>query len=431
MKASGYGITDLGKKRTVNDDYLLIDDSLRLFVVCDGVGGHVSGNIASELCAQTVKQVISENRALITKYNAEPTLKNRALVAGALQKAVLSANEKIFQLAEIDVTKRGMCTTLVALLVLEDYAVIGHVGDSRVYILRGQKIHQLTEDHKYSNEMVKNGTLTAEEAARSPHGNVLSRAVGYQKLVDVDTLQLELLSGDTFLLCSDGLTEYFEKPELASQILGTSSENLPKLPAQLVRLANERGGRDNITALTVKVEATRDNASENLNILKKMEIVGKIPLFRYLSFQDVTKLLSLAQVRKFPSGTPLVQEGSSSEEMFIIAQGRVSVKKSGTVVAERGKGEIIGEMGLFDHAPRSASVHATEDTVALVLERKELLSLLRKDSQLSVKFLWALTHDLNQRLRAATENMVGTKAPPPLESGTVPFEISLDQSTWR
>ena len=430
MKTTGYGLTDLGKKRSINDDFLLMDDELHLFIVCDGVGGHVSGNVASELCAQTVRQIVSENKPQIAKYNADRTLKNRALVAGVLQKAVLAASEKIFMLSEIDVTKRGMCTTLVAVLILDDYAVIAHVGDSRVYILRGQQMHQLTEDHKYATEMVKNGTLSAEEAARSPHGNIISRAVGHQKLVEVDTLQLELLNGDTFLLCSDGLTEYLDKSELASQMLSTKSDEMEKLPAEFIRLANERGGRDNITALTVRVNSTKDHATEILNILKKMEIVGKIPLFRYLGFQDVTKILSLAQVRKFSAGTVLALEGSLSEEMFIIAQGKVAVKKADQTIVERIKGEIIGEMGLFDHAPRSASLLAAEETIVLVLERKELLSLLRKDSQLAVKFLWALTHDLNQRLRSATQLMVGTKTPAP-ETGTVPFELSPDQATWR
>src|SRR5699024_5397697 len=136
MKANGYALSDPGLKRKANEDSFLMDEEIGLFVVCDGVGGHGAGGTASDMAAKTIRHVMNEGRTILQKYNADRSLKNRAIVAGLLQKAIQTANEQIYRMAEVDVVKRGMCTTTVALVVLDDYAILAHAGDSRVYLYR-------------------------------------------------------------------------------------------------------------------------------------------------------------------------------------------------------------------------------------------------------------------------------------------------------
>jgi serine/threonine protein phosphatase PrpC len=404
MKAHGYAHTDPGLKRSANEDSFLMDEELGLFVVCDGVGGHVAGGTASEMATRTIRQVVNDGRTLILKYSSDRSLKNRAIVAGLLQKAIQAANEQIYRMAEVDVVKRGMCTTVAALIVLDDYAILSHAGDTRVYLYRSNQVHQLTEDHKYAIEMVKRGLMKPEEAHKSPQANVLTRAVGIQPAVQVDTLQLELANGDMFLLCSDGLHNYADRVELKNR-LGAGAGAPQNLPKQLVEFAKGCGGADNVTVVCVRCEMEKTAKDDVVDALKKTEIFGKIPMFRYLSYTEMTKVLSIAHLKRFAKGSAVVKQGDPSDEMYIIASGDADVLKNNVKVAERTKGDFFGEMGIFDNAPRSATVGARTDVVAITLHRKDLLELLRQEAQIAVKLLWALNRELNERIRKTSEDI--------------------------
>lgn len=402
MKANGYALSDPGLKRTANEDSFLMDEEIGLFVVCDGVGGHVAGGTASKMATQTIRQVMSEGRTILQRYQTDRSLKNRAVVAGLLQKAVQTANEQIYRMAEVDVVKRGMCTTVAAMIVLDDYSILAHAGDSRIYLYRSGQVHQLTEDHKYAIEMVKRGMMKPEDAAKSPQANVLTRAVGIQPAVQIDTLQLELADGDLFLLCSDGLHNYADRAELKHRL---SSNDADKLPAHLVEFAKSRGGADNITAICVKLEMEKAARDDVVDVLKKTEIFGKIPMFRYLGYTEMTKVLSIAHLKHFETNAAVVKQGDPSDEMYILANGETDVLKNNVKIAERKKGDFFGEMGIFDNAPRSATVVAKTPVVAITLHRKDLLELLRQESQIAVKLLWALNRELNERIRKSSEDV--------------------------
>jgi serine/threonine protein phosphatase PrpC/CRP-like cAMP-binding protein len=426
MKAYGYAQSDPGLKRKGNEDFFLMDEELGLFIVCDGVGGHVAGGTASEMAGRTIRQIVSDGRTILQKYSLDRSLKNRAIVAGLLQKAIQTANEQIYRMAEIDVVKRGMCTTVAALVVLDDYAILAHAGDSRIYLYRSSQVHQLTEDHKYAIEMVKRGMMKPEDAAKSPQANVLTRAVGIQPAVQIDTLQLELANGDTFLLCSDGLHNYADRAELKNRFTGGNPD---QLPLQLVEFAKSRGGADNITVVCVKCEMEKTAKDDVVDALKKTEIFGKIPMFRYLGYTEMTKVLAIAHLKKFPQGSAVVKQGDPSDEMYIIASGDADVLKNNVKVAERKKGDFFGEMGIFDNAPRSATVAARTDVVAITLHRKDLLELLRQESQVAVKLLWALNRELNERIRKATDDVANrggapTKSGEPTDVINLPFTYS-------
>ena len=239
--------TDLGRVRDNNEDkfdFFEPEDPAVLatkgsfYAVADGMGGHSAGQIACELALKTV----------IETYYASPS----ADVEADLRHAIEEANGLIYDTAQAIPDRQGMGTTLTAAIVREDRITLAQVGDSRAYLLRDGVLTQLTEDHSWVAEQVRLGTMTLAEAQISPFRNIITRSIGTAALVEADVFTYEMHVGDTFLLCSDGLTGHLESEEMQAVIQAHS----PSVAAlALVEAANERGGRDNITALVLSIRA--------------------------------------------------------------------------------------------------------------------------------------------------------------------------------
>ncbi len=410
-------MTDTGSVRKTNDDFYLMDEELSLFIVCDRVGGNLAGDVASQTCAKGIAEVIRKNRATIDRYNQDPSRVNRDAVAQLVQNAVQAANLKIYEESQRNEARRGMATTVDVLILAGDHAILGHAGDSRIYLLRDGKTHQLTSDHKVADEMIKQGLWTPEEAKSSGFANVLTRAVGSQQFVQSDTLLVELVQNDVFVLCSDGLHGYFKKDELAEL---SSKHELSRLPSELIAFANSSGGKDNITAVVVRMEEPT-KSPDAFDAMRKSELLGKVPLFRYLSYTELMQVLNLVRIEAFAKGADLIREGDPSEELYVLVDGQAEVLKGAQRIATRGRGDAFGDMGIFDRAPRSATVRALEPTRAMIIARKELIALLRKDAQIAVKFLWALNQELSLNLRKTSTELAQAKSS--LSSGEPPFHV--------
>ncbi len=250
LRRTGFGQTDLGRKRAMNEDAFFMDDQLGLYVVADGMGGHAAGEVASREAVDTlygmVKRGVGSLRELV-----DPVAETDARAACRLmESAVQAATYFVFSIAEIDRAKSGMGTTISALLILGDYAVTAQVGDSRIYRVHGTSVEQLTEDHTLIAWQLKQGLITPQEAARSPHRNVITRAVGNREYVQVDTRRIPLTQGCRFLLCSDGLHGYLRDEDIPGIVrLGGATA-----VRRFIDLANERGGKDNITAVIVEID---------------------------------------------------------------------------------------------------------------------------------------------------------------------------------
>ena len=208
-----FAATDVGNVREHNEDNFLVDKKLSLFIVADGMGGHAAGEVASAIAVRTIHEEIKRERELLQDFiggsRGASRVTNKDILA-LMEHAVHRACARIHEEAQADPNKRGMGTTLSALLILGTRAFIAHVGDSRIYLNRGARVQQITEDHTVYNELIKRGKLTREQIEKVGHKNAITRAVGVYERVDVDTLMLEVLPGDDFLLCSDGLTGYLE-----------------------------------------------------------------------------------------------------------------------------------------------------------------------------------------------------------------------------
>lgn len=229
-----HALSDIGKVRETNEDSYVCQPPL--FVVADGMGGHVAGEVASRMAAETVSA-----RFAAAGGGEEPT--------ALLSEAIVAANERVYRLAQEDSEHAGMGTTLTAAFVAGSVLYWGHVGDSRLYLLRGGELSQVSEDHSLVNELVRKGSITAEEALIHPHRNILTRAVGTGDRVSVDTGSFALAAGDKILLCTDGLTNMVADGDIAAA-LSRDGDGAAQL-AQLVAKANDAGGLDNITAILV------------------------------------------------------------------------------------------------------------------------------------------------------------------------------------
>jgi|HubBroStandDraft_5_1064220.scaffolds.fasta_scaffold171588_1 serine/threonine protein phosphatase PrpC len=250
LRRTGYALTDLGRKRTMNEDAFFMDDQLGLYVVADGMGGHAAGEVASREAVDTlygmVKRGVRGLRELIDPVSEE----DARAACRLMESAVQAATYFVFSIAEIDRAKTGMGTTISAMLVLGDYAVTAQVGDSRIYRIEHGAAEQLTEDHTLIAWQLKQGLITPQEAARSPHRNVITRAVGNREYVQVDTRRIPLTPSARFLLCSDGLHGYLRDDDIAG-IVRLGGDVAVR---RFIDLANERGGKDNITAVLVEID---------------------------------------------------------------------------------------------------------------------------------------------------------------------------------
>jgi PPM family protein phosphatase len=403
LTTEAFGLTDVGRKRQHNEDAMLVDNTLGLFIVADGMGGHAAGEVASARSAEVVKSHLTTNKSILKDLAKEPTQANRQAAQSLVEVAVQRACADIYKMAAADNTKRGMGTTFVCLVVAGARAIIGHVGDSRVYLVRSGQCHRLTEDHTLIAAQLKAGTITKDQAATSQYRNVITRAVGIQESVQVDTLIVDLIPGDTFMLCSDGLHGYLNDDEVAPLVAAVGR---PELPRRFIDLANERGGKDNITAVVVQVLGDATTVSEEtVEAQSRMEALKKIPLFRHLTYKEQTAVLSIATTRTFPQGREIVTEAQPGEELFVVIRGRVAIEKAGVEIAELRAGGHFGEMGLIDNAPRSATVRATEPTRVMVIARQDLMTLMKRESILAVKLLWSFVQVLSDRLRATNSEL--------------------------
>ncbi len=250
LRATGVGLTDLGRKRASNEDAFFLHEDLGLFVVADGMGGHAAGEVASQEAVETVYGMVKRGVAALRPLSEPLSETDGRAACRLLESAIQGATYMVFSIAEMDRGKTGMGTTISALLVLGEFAVTAQVGDSRIYRVHHGETEQLTEDHTLIAWQLKQGLITPQEAQKSPHRNVITRAVGNRDYVQVDTGLVALKRGDRFLLCSDGLHGYLQTGDIAPVVeLGAA-----RAVARFVALANERGGKDNITAVLVEIE---------------------------------------------------------------------------------------------------------------------------------------------------------------------------------
>ena len=405
MDTLGTGHSDTGRMRDANEDTFLADSELGLFVVSDGMGGHAAGEVASSAAVEVVARIVSDEQALIERVGRGK--EDVAALTALAERAVLQACDQVHQLSRTSPEYGGMGCTLTMLITAGQKAAMAHVGDSRLYLLRQDEAHQLSVDHTLADELVRAGVLTPENARTSGHAHVLTRALGTQPAVAVDTLVIDLLPRDRFLLCSDGLSEYIPDNDwLADQIADEDFENIPD---KLIAFANEAGGRDNIAAVVVKVDAATGERpvvvalTSEFNI--KLEALDSVFLFEDLTMAQLTRILAICEVRELAAGEVLVKDGDPWGALTMVMEGALLVG-AGDHIRELASGEYLGQTNLLRPGRAREKVRASERTRVLLLESGPFQELTMTRPWLGV----ALLTRLGRRLSRDLERSIGDGA---------------------
>ncbi len=407
MWITSYGSTDVGQVRKNNEDAFQIDDELGLYVVCDGVGGHSDGEVASAEATARLVEFFGDHKEDIRAFVDTPA--GRDAIRRLVRDAVQAANRRVWELASGEKGRGRMGTTMTMMIVVGDKAVMGHVGDSRLYIFRGGETHQLSEDHTYLNELLKRGEITQEETRNHPFSNVVTRVLGQHELVQVDTLVFDVLPSDTYLLCSDGLSGYIpDRREIGKHL---KADTVDGIPASLIKVSNERGGKDNITAVVVRaalnehdVELEIDRTDE---ITLQFNTLRFVSVFKYLTHKELIQVQHVSEFRNLKAGELVLREGETGASFFVILEGSLEVRRAGKKVTTLEAGTHFGEMALLNARPRSASVIAAEPARLLVMDRSHFNDLVRSELTLGVKLLWSFAQVLSLRLDETTEAAFG------------------------
>ncbi len=233
------GKTDAGLLRDHNEDSIGCNENIALAVLADGMGGHRGGEMAS---AMTVSMILESITAKAIKNST---------IGRLMHKAILQANKSVYESSKTNSQYRGMGTTIVALMFYDNHFTVAHVGDSRLYRLRNNQLEQITRDHSFVQEQIDLGLHTAEQARNSPHKNLITRAIGIDDDVQVDIKEDSAMPDDIYLLCSDGVNDMLDD-EMIKKTLIDNRFDLDNASSEIIRLANEFGGKDNISVLLAK-----------------------------------------------------------------------------------------------------------------------------------------------------------------------------------
>ncbi len=250
-KISITGITDQGLVRDHNEDSIASNEDLGLLVLADGMGGHKGGEVASAIAVDSIIQDLSQSLSLLTPGKTDENT-GYSLESMLIEKAIKDANLKIFTAAANNKNYEGMGTTVVVVLFYDNKMTVAHVGDSRLYRMREGKLEQMTRDHTLLQELVDRGFYTKKEAEESLNKNLVTRAVGVSTMVDVDLLEDIALVGDSYLLCSDGLTDMISD-DLIEEIHLNYHDNQLKINEELIKQAKDFGGKDNVSVMLAKI----------------------------------------------------------------------------------------------------------------------------------------------------------------------------------
>lgn len=403
------GKTDVGRERKNNEDVFHVDLDQGLFLVSDGMGGQQAGEIASATAVETFSRIVTQETELLTRARrGEAKLLD---VVGLAKRALEAACLDVFRLAASTRSRDGMGCTLTGLLVVGSRAIVAHVGDSRLYLMRGGRAAQLTHDHALAAELVRSGSLTAEQAKTSPYRNVLSRGVGLQASVEVDTLVLDVQPGDRYVLCSDGFSEYMEDP--AWLTANATGKDLDALCDAMIAHANEGGGRDNITVVVVDVagEPADQIMVERDGELLDVSMLEQCFLFRGLSFAELTRVLAYCRTRVLAPQELLIAEGDMMERVHLVLDGHLAAHGRDAAI-RLGPGDTLGTTSVMRPRQAVGSVVAEEETRVLSLSRDALRNITRKRGRIGAQLMLRIARELALSTERAHEALRQTEADP-------------------
>lgn len=375
------GLSDVGKTRDHNEDSFLVEPDDGIFIVCDGMGGHAAGEVASAIGVRVThdRWVDQPTRRAMLDWAESGTLAARRALLQAVKGGVLAAHQVICQQADSDLGKRGMGTTFTGVVIAGGDAVVAHAGDSRAYLVRGGIAMQLTEDHTLLARLLAAGMPVDRVDESHRWKGVITNALGFGDETRVVTFVVPLSDGDRLLLCSDGVSEYVDEDEVGEVLCSQPS---PARAAQrLIELALARGGEDNATALVIKVVEVGATPIPAEQRRRDDEALALCPLLAPLSPQQRLRALRVATGRDFAAGDVLPEVSLESRVAWIVVEGEVLVGG-----ALRGAGTILYPEALLDQGPPRRPDHlavAIGELRVLVIRADDFAELCEEDPDLA------------------------------------------------
>lgn len=403
MHSFGVGHTHVGRVREKNEDDLLVDNGLGLFIVSDGMGGHAAGEVASATAVARAAEVVRQSLGELDQPGLGRV--STGELARLARFAVEEASREVYHKAKADSSLRGMGCTMTLLLTVGGHGVMAHVGDSRLYLFRGDETHQLSQDHTIASELMRAGMLSPEEAERSPQSHVLSRSLGLTELVQVDTLVIDIVPGDRLMLCSDGLGKHVV--DLAWLHDTCMHEDFEAIPEELISFANAAGGEDNITALVVQVEADAPEQHTvpalRTDVYLKLRTLGSVFLFDDLTLAQLARVLDLCTIDGFERGQDVIRAGDICSRLSVVMSGRFDLIRNGDKVGELEPGQHVGADTLLHARPARATLRAAATSRLLTLDADGFRKLIRLRPYLGVALLERLALRLSRDLERSGE----------------------------
>jgi serine/threonine protein phosphatase PrpC len=389
-----------GVNRTTNEDVFRLYEELGLFIVADG-SRDPDGHWAAETACEVIRLTLESERSLLDTYRQAPSRTQRLAIEDCLERAVQEACAAVYVPAAEG--RRGRTSTAIeALLVLPDYAISAHVGNTRLYLLSDSEPVQLTQDHTLHEEMRKSrrsGAPTVKPVLK----HQLTRALGYRAQVVVDTFPIPLTQGSAFLLCSNGLSDTFDDGAEGTAVLRKLRDSGPfeQLPQRLIEHAVTVGSDDNITAVVIRSELEQKTRGSTLDMRRQLDLLRRLDVLQAIrdDVPSLFRMLASFDYRRVPAAATIVQEGAPGDEMFILLGGKAEIQMNGKKVDIRSPGDPFGEMAFFTRELRSASVVAVEPCVLMSLKRPDFDALVKQAPELGYGVAQGVIAELSRKLK--------------------------------
>lgn len=381
--------TDVGKVREHNEDSHLMDPHNGIFIVCDGMGGHAAGEIASATAISTARQEWTGPGMdmMVRAYAERGDAESRRRLLQAIRRGVMSAHDEITEQAQSDSGKAGMGTTFTGFKIAGGDAIFAHAGDSRAYLVRDQITIQLSEDHTLLARLLATGMTPGKKQKNTKRWKgVLTNALGIGEATRVATFIVPLYSGDKLLLCSDGITEYVNENEIGHVLINSPS---PARAAQkLVDMALDRGGGDNATCVVIKVvEADETKVPPEQREQDEKALAG-CPLFFNLSPQERLRALRITTTREVKAGKNVLPIALSARVTYVILAGEVKIP-AGVI----GPGSVVYPEALLEDSPvpeRGNLAKTVTDARLLTIRQDDFFELTEEEADLGIKLFDAV-----------------------------------------
>ena len=417
MKCKHSSASEAGSSKATNQDAYLVDDRLGIHLVCDGMGGHRGGETAAQLACNTTLNYLRKHQEAILGFAAGT--ESKETLVDLVTSAILTANTEIYRMAAAEPSLAGMGTTLAMLLITGNLGIVAHVGSSRVYLYRNDQLTQLTKDHTLSQELIDRGLMTEAKAAKWAYGRVLSRALGPMEAVVVNTLQLDILPGDRFVLATDGITTALTADEIRAALANSSQETAAE---QLVRASHaknhmdhseDRSENDSDDATVIVADSLSDISADineealqqarTWEVLQKTSSLQDMFLFRSLDPRSIMQIVNNSVIMYNDPSDLLFNQGDVEQNIYIILEGDFEVLVNDTVIAKLSRGNHFGEMSWFSQEPRSATVRCCSNSKLLKVSALFLEGFILRSPEAGVLILRELARELSIRLRATNE----------------------------